>query len=210
MFQLEILRLAQLANPSQRERIGPARQDGYRCDATCCLQTVRANNALQPTFAAAARCQTRLSLVPWAVYAISSVFRAALIAIVASLLASSVASATTSPSGLICIAPLPVNASESDHDYPEGKAPREYTYNFNVRIDDRESVSVPSNKPLLIKGLELGKKHRVRISDGNRTIESFLFSFEARSSRSLCLSYTPWYQTWSLERPARRPWCKCK
>lgn len=32
MFQLEIFRLAPLATRAERERIDPARQDGYRCD----------------------------------------------------------------------------------------------------------------------------------------------------------------------------------
>jgi hypothetical protein len=135
-------------------------------------------------------------------------FRIAVILMVASFSASDLAA--SAKQGSICVAPLPVKARESDHDYPEGKAPREFTYNFAIRVDDRKGVALPTHAAIRIDALELRRKHRVRISDGNRTIESFSFTFEARGSRNLCLSYTPWYQTWSLEPPGLRPWCNCK
>ena len=111
--------------------------------------------------------------------------------------------------GSICIAPLPENARELDRGYPGGKAPREYSYEFAIQIDDRQPVRVAEATSRLVTGLSLGKRHRARIYDGKRIIESFHFTFEKRGSEHLCLFYTPWYQTWSLEKPDNRPWCKC-
>ena len=114
-----------------------------------------------------------------------------------------------SSTGKICIAPLPEYAREADHDYPGGRAPREYSYDFSVQIDSEKPVPVPNDKPVLVTGLDVRSKHMVRIRDGEQTIESFWFSFSNRGSNELCLAYGPWYQTWSLDPP--RPgakWCK--
>ncbi len=59
-------------------------------------------------------------------------------------------------------------------------------------------------------GLDAKRRHLVRIRDGKKTIESFHFTFASRGGRSLCLSYGPFYETWDLSPPGRRPWCKCK
>jgi hypothetical protein len=137
-----------------------------------------------------------------------STFRPTIIALA---IGFSLAGFAASPAkrGSICVAPLPSNAKEMDHDYPGGRAPREYTYHFAVRVDDREAVLVSQHGAFRIADLEVGMKHHVRINDGARSIESFWFTFEARKSRSLCLSYGPWYQTWSLEDSRKGLKCGC-
>jgi hypothetical protein len=116
----------------------------------------------------------------------------------------------TGVEGFICLAPLPKHAKALDHDYPGGKAPREYQYQFAVQFDEGEKIDIPQDEPRPVSGLAVGKKHAVRIYDADELIESFSFTFEARGSKELCLSYGPWYQTWTLDPP--RPgahWCKC-
>jgi hypothetical protein len=111
--------------------------------------------------------------------------------------------------GSVCVAPLPERARELDHDYPGGKAPREYLYEFAIQIDDGKPVRISDSTAQLLAGLTVKNRHRVRIYDRDKVIESFYFTFEKRGSEHLCISYTPWYQTWSLEKPRNRPWCKC-
>ena len=131
----------------------------------------------------------------------------ALILLIAMLVVA--ASGRATEAGTICIAPLPANARESDRNYPGGKSPREFSYDFSVQLDDRTPVPLPKALPFLTTNVPVKRKHRIVIRDSGRVIESFTFTLEARGSRHLCLSYTPWYQTWSLERPGRRPWCQC-
>jgi hypothetical protein len=121
------------------------------------------------------------------------------------------AAQTTEDEGFICLATLPNSAQAQDHDYPGGKAPREYQYKFAVQFDEGERVEIPRDTPHPVSGLAARKNHVVRIYDADRLIESFSFTFEARGAKELCLSYTPWYQTWQLDPP--RPgakWCKCR
>jgi hypothetical protein len=132
-----------------------------------------------------------------------------LLPLLALVLAAQVSAADSPATGSICVAPLPERARELDHDYPGGKAPREYSYDFSVQIDSGERVAL-AKTPLLIDDLDLGRKHRVRIRDGKKTIESFSFTFESKQSAELCLTYGPWYQTWHLDIPRKRKGCNCK
>jgi hypothetical protein len=114
-------------------------------------------------------------------------------------------------SGQICVAELPKKAAEIDRDPARRKTRREYTYEFSVKIDDRPWVKVPIEDGVLIRDLPTGRPHTVTIRDRDREIESFTFTFEEKGSGRLCLSYTPWYQTWRLEAPRPRAWwCKCE
>ena len=112
--------------------------------------------------------------------------------------------------GSICVAPLHPKAKAIDHDYPAAKAPREYRYQFTVQVDSLPPVAVGAQAPALIAAVPTGVSHRVVIRDAGRPIESLHFSFEKRGASRLCLSYAPWYQTWSLEpvRPNDRS-CTC-
>lgn len=111
--------------------------------------------------------------------------------------------------GSICIAPVTAEMRASDHADPTGNHPHELRYDFYARIDSQGKVRVPNERGTLIKGLSLAKRHSVRIWDGQRRIESFFFTFRERGGNHLCLDFTPFYRTWSLRPPERRPWCKC-
>jgi len=114
--------------------------------------------------------------------------------------------------GRVCIAPLPADARRVDHDLSGGRPQkREHQYQFTVSIDGAPPVDVKHATPgTYIRDLALGRRHRVVIRDGSKRIESFSFTFEAKRSRDLCLSYGPWYQTWHLELSTpRAKWCRC-
>jgi hypothetical protein len=115
--------------------------------------------------------------------------------------------------GRICLAPLADDAKALDHDMPGG-VPQKRTqlYEFSVRIDDREAVPVPrkSESSRFIDDLDPLSRHLIAIQDGGKVIESFWFTFEQRGGSDLCLTYTPWYQTWQLEPPRRKSSeCRC-
>jgi hypothetical protein len=135
--------------------------------------------------------------------------RLLLVALVAVTLFARADAVAAERTGSVCVAPLPERARELDRDYPDRKALRAYTYEFAIQIDDGKAVRMSDSTAQLLAGLALASRHRVRIYDGDNVIESFYFAFEKRGSEHLCLWYTPWYQTWSLEEPQNRPWCKC-
>ena len=114
--------------------------------------------------------------------------------------------------GTICMAPLDSQSKTIDHDLPENEPQRrEPSYEFSVQIDRQEPVPIPKDgKPRSISPLALDAKHIVRIRDAGQLIESFWFTFQERGDTTLCLSYGPWYQTWSLEPRGRAPWCDCR
>ena len=126
-------------------------------------------------------------------------------------LAATAQSAPPETTGSICIAALPKNAREIDHDLPGGRALREYSYSFAVQLDSRKPVQVRTDSPTLLEHITIGKQHRIVIRDAGKAIESFRFTFEKRGSPNLCLWYGPWYQTWSLEpvTPAAKE-CLCE
>jgi hypothetical protein len=114
--------------------------------------------------------------------------------------------------GSICLAPLPENTKAADHDLPGNRVQRrEPAYKFTVQIDERDPVPIPTDgRPLQLPPLPLGAKHLIKIRDAGELIESFFFTFEARGGNRLCLGYGPWYQTWFLDLPGRKPWCQCQ
>ena len=117
----------------------------------------------------------------------------------------------TRKTGQVCVAKLPKNAAKMDRDPVREEKRRDYTYNFSVRIGKRDWVKVPGEKGVLIRDISTGRRHTVIIRDGDRVIESFAFTFEEKGAARLCLSYTPWYQTWRLEAPPPKAWwCKCE
>jgi hypothetical protein len=113
-------------------------------------------------------------------------------------------------SGAICLAAVTPEMRESDHGDPTGVHPRTLSYEFSVQVDNRKKVLVPRDQPVRLAGFDLRIKHVVKIFDRSDLIESFFFTFEARGSSNLCLAFTPFYRTWSLQPPEKRPWCKCK
>lgn len=120
---------------------------------------------------------------------------------VAAWLASTAQASEWVLTGQVCIAPLPTGAREVDHDYPDGRAPREYSYDFTVLIDSEDPVHLSETESILVPNFFPFEKHLVFIRDGDNIIESFWFRFDKRGSHHLCLTYQPWYQTWSLDPP---------
>ena len=113
--------------------------------------------------------------------------------------------------GRICVAPLPKQAAEIDKEYRGRKPRREYTYRFAVKVDAGDWVELPREHGQAIEGIPAGRSHTVQVRDGDQLIETFSFTFEEKHALDLCLSYTPWYQTWRLEPPPPRAWwCKCE
>jgi hypothetical protein len=110
--------------------------------------------------------------------------------------------------GTICIAPVTAEMTEQDKGDPRGSRAHP-TSAFSVQIDDGGRIVVPDAHPATVRGLDSKHRHLVRIRDGSRLIESFHFTFASRGGPSLCLSYGPFYETWDLSPPGRRPWCRC-
>ena len=110
--------------------------------------------------------------------------------------------------GSICVAPIDEKSVVLDTE--TGNQRGYISYEFNFRIDKGPWVSLPLEKPKLLPGIDSDKKHLMTIRGGERIIESFWFTFEGRGGPELCLSYKPWYQTWLLEPPYDRPWCRCE
>jgi hypothetical protein len=113
-------------------------------------------------------------------------------------------------SGKVCIAPITSEMRASDHGDPTGTHARELKYDFYIQIDSRKRVAVSKDRGISVSGLSSENKHTVRIWDGEDVIESFFFTFKERGGKNLCLSFTPFYHTWSLGPPERGPWCKCR
>ena len=131
-----------------------------------------------------------------------------LVIIVASALAGVVVAEEPATHGSICVAPMPEKASILDAE--TGNRRGYISYKFTVRLDKGKWFEVPEERPFKIERIDLDKKHLLSIRDGDQLIESFWFTFNGRGGADLCLSYKPWYQTWLLEPPRNRPWCKCK
>jgi hypothetical protein len=110
--------------------------------------------------------------------------------------------------GTVCLAPLSRASVMADRD-PDVGATRAYTYQFSVQIDRRPTVDVSTSETRPIGGLAANQRHRVIIRDGTKIIESFSFTFAARGSRCLTLTYGGGYQTWMLEPTRKRSQCKC-
>lgn len=112
--------------------------------------------------------------------------------------------------GSICVSPVTDEIRAMDRGDPTGKRTTPYQYKFSVQIDSGKLVPVGAKDGVLIPQLDTKKRHLVRIRDGEQLIQSFYFTFKDRGASYLCLSYGPWYQTWQLSPPGKRPWCRCK
>ena len=104
----------------------------------------------------------------------------------------------------VCLAPIRVD------DTVETPNRLGYTSNaFSVRVDDGEWTEMPTERPTFYGPLKAADKHLLTIRNEGRVIESFWFGFE-EGSDTLCLAYGAYYQTWQLEPPGRRSWCRCQ
>jgi|GEM_PF-1143674 len=123
------------------------------------------------------------------------------------LMASEASKEPNGTSGSICVATLPEDVEPRDRENPVF---RRFRYTFTIQVDKREPVPLSKKETAFIDNLDLDKRHLVIIRDTGEIIESFYFTFEERGASHLCLSYGPWYQTWRLEPPLNRKWCRCK
>ena len=140
---------------------------------------------------------------------VSQTGRVSLAIVLSSIVALSSLATGTARTGTVCIAPVTDAMIAADRGDPRGPSPRR-DFHFNVQFDNGKRVDVPRVKGLPMSGLAIGKRHLVRIRDGEKLIESFFFTFKDRGSTNLCLSYGPWYETWDLSAPGRRRWCRCQ
>ena len=116
---------------------------------------------------------------------------------------------TWAATGQVCIGPiLKPNDEKRELGNPAGGG---RVFNFSVQIGDGEIKSLPHETHVLYEGLELGKKHWVRIRNQGKQVESFSFTFEHEDSDSLCLWFSELYETWSLW-PQKRSYhlCDCR
>jgi hypothetical protein len=126
------------------------------------------------------------------------------------LLASLTSAARAASKGSICVAAVTEEMRKSDQGDPTGQGRSALKYQFTVKIDRGERILVPKLNAVRLAGLDTDRKHEVRIFDGADLIESFFFTFRSRGANDLCLSFSPFYRTWSLQPPGRQPWCKCR
>lgn len=127
------------------------------------------------------------------------------------LLAAFAATRTASGTdGTICIAPVTKAMMTDVQAYPGDREPRKLKFAFSVQLDKRPKIDVPAEKGVRLLNVTTGSKHLIRIRDAGELIESFFFTFEERGGADLCLSFTPFYATWSLDTADQRSWCLCK
>jgi hypothetical protein len=99
--------------------------------------------------------------------------------------------------GAVCIAPIP----ESSFFPPvprENTGDRDPDSNFEISIDGRKRVKVSLTKSVMVKDLDLKKRHVVAVYDEKKLVTSFRFSFSSYGTGVLCLWQKDLYRTWSL------------
>ena len=98
--------------------------------------------------------------------------------------------------GSICIAAVPKPTSgNTSLANPTGGG---RTFNYKIQIDKGLITPVSTEKPILISGLVLKRKHLIKIRRDGKLVESFSFTFEKERSNRLCLWFKPLYETWTL------------
>lgn len=108
-----------------------------------------------------------------------------------------------SPSGSVCVAPVPKVWK------PQALPPgiRCESSNITVSFDGEASVKWPQSRSLLIDSLDISRRHRVVVSCNGRPQQSFQFRFDAPPVR-MCLFLNDLYNTVNLW-PAPAPSCTC-
>lgn len=98
--------------------------------------------------------------------------------------------------GSICIAAVtPPNSGEKSLANPSGG---NSVSSYSVQIDKRKPLTTARDKSLNVSGLEIRKKHLVRITGDGKLKESFWFTFSEYSTTRLCLFFKSLYETWNL------------
>ena len=86
--------------------------------------------------------------------------------------------------GSICVAP---NSSERPTRFSPGQEYNPAT--LTVRIDQKEAIPWPHEKPVSITELTLGEPHLVVLTSDGKRIQSFRFRFSEYPSAELCMSF---------------------
>lgn len=98
--------------------------------------------------------------------------------------------------GQVCIGPIQEpNDEKRQLGNPAGGG---RVFDFSIQIGDGEIKALPHKTNVLYGGLDLEKRHWVRIRNQGKQVESFRFSFKQKESNSLCLWFGELYETWSL------------
>jgi len=84
-----------------------------------------------------------------------------------------------------------------------------------VRIDQREAIPWPHEKPVSITELTLGEPHLVVLTSDGKRIQSFRFRFSEYPSAELCMSFDGYqgvqlYDKGTNRRRARYCGCTCQ
>jgi|HubBroStandDraft_6_1064221.scaffolds.fasta_scaffold18526_5 hypothetical protein len=109
-----------------------------------------------------------------------------------------------STSGSICV--LPNSPEPPTRISPGGE------YNpdtLMVRVDKREPIRWPHNKPLLVENLDMQDSHLVVLTSDGKQIQSFRFKFSDYHDAKLCV-YFDGYQGVQLGNRTDALWCKVK
>jgi len=120
----------------------------------------------------------------------------ALIVLAVSLGTGSQAEAAEAGSGTVCLASVPrPNSEEITLGNPEGG---NRVFDFSVQIDNRPIQAISYAKGVRLTGLDLKRRHLIKIRNQGALIQSFFFRFTEYKSDDLCLWFKALYETWSL------------
>jgi hypothetical protein len=106
--------------------------------------------------------------------------------------------------GTICVAP---NSSK-----PPARISPGGDYNpatLSVKVDNGRLLLWPHKESVIIRDLDLNRRHLVALTSDGKRIQSFWFRFSEYKSNDLCVSFDG-YQGVNLQERKRSPWCKCK
>ncbi len=78
-----------------------------------------------------------------------------------------------------------------------------------VRVDKREPIRWPHNKPLLVENLDIRNNHLVVLTSDGKQIQSFRFKFSDYHDAKLCV-YFDGYQGVQLGNRTDALWCKVR
>ena len=110
-------------------------------------------------------------------------------------------------SGSICVAP---NSSKRPARVSPGGEYNPAT--LSVRIDQREAILWPHEKPVSITELTLGEPHLIVLTSDGKRIQSFRFRFSDYPSAELCMSFDGYQGVQLYDKgtnPRRARYCGC-
>jgi hypothetical protein len=107
------------------------------------------------------------------------------------------ADAAETGGGTLCLAPVPRATTREITLWNAAKGER-YLDAYAVQVDDRPVQALSQDKSMKLTGLDLKRRHRIRILNQGKVVESFFFRFSEHKTADLCLWLKLLYQSWSL------------